>query len=65
MGMAIQKVFAFVRRDASNVEEIIQPSIIHAERNPKTLNSCKGNFPANYKNCMLYKNLERNFFPTL
>jgi len=27
--MAIRKVFVFIRRDASNAQEIIQPSIVH------------------------------------
>jgi len=33
------KVFAFVGRDKSNVQETNQPLITHAERNPKTLNA--------------------------
>jgi len=37
--MAKRKVFASVRRDASNAQEIIQPSIIHAGRSPRTLNA--------------------------
>jgi len=39
-GTAIQKVFALVRREASNPQEAIQPSIVHAGRNPRTLNAC-------------------------
>jgi len=26
---------------------------------------CEGNHPTNYKDCMVYKDLQRNFFPTL
>jgi len=26
---------------------------------------CKNNHAANYKNCLVYKDLQRNFFPTL
>jgi len=26
---------------------------------------CEGNHPANYKDCMVFKNLQRSFFPTL
>jgi len=26
---------------------------------------CEGNHPSNYKGCMVYKDLQRNFFPTL
>jgi len=37
-GTDILKVFAFVGRDASNVQETIQPLTIHAERHPKMLN---------------------------
>jgi len=33
---AIQKVFAFIRRDA---QETIQPSIVQAGRNPRTLSA--------------------------
>jgi len=43
------------RRDASNAQEITQPSILHAERNPRTLNMCEGNHPANSKGYMVYK----------
>jgi len=57
---AIQKVFAFVRCDASNAQETIQPSIVHAEKNPRTLNACEAN-----KGYMIYKDLQRNFFSTL
>jgi len=37
-GTDILKVFAFVGRDASNVQETIQPLTIHAEKHPKMLN---------------------------
>jgi len=57
------KVFAFVGRDASNAKEIIQPLITHTEKNPKTLNAFCAR--TNYKGCMVYKDLRRNFFTTL
>jgi len=37
--MAIRKVFAFIRRDASNALEINQSSIVHAGRNARTFNA--------------------------
>jgi len=56
-GTSLRKVFAFIRQDASNVQKIIQPSIVYAERNSRTLNVCEGNHPANFKDCMVYKDL--------
>jgi len=31
----------------------------------RQMRSCEGSHPANYKNCMVYKDLRKNFFPTL
>jgi len=62
--MAIQKVFAFVKRDASSAQPTTQPLIANAGINIKYV-FCVGNYPANYKDCMVYKDLQKSFFCTL
>jgi len=60
--MAIQKVVAFVKRDASSAQETIQPSSAYAGRNPSTSNAVRRQSLANYKGCMVYKELQKSFF---
>jgi len=63
--MAIRKIFAFVRRDMSNGQEIIQLSSRREKSKDIKCVLCEGNHPANYKGCMVYKDLQRNFLLTL
>jgi len=64
--MVIQKAFAIVRRDASNVRD--HPTF-NCARKTKSENVkcvlCEGNHPANYKGCTIYKDLQKRHFPTL
>jgi hypothetical protein len=63
-GTAIQKVFAFVKRNASNMYETIQLTV-RIWRYPRTSNVlCEDNHNADY-NDIVYKDLQKNFFPTL
>jgi hypothetical protein len=38
-GMTTQKIFAFVKRDASSAQKTTQPLTAHAERDPRTSNA--------------------------
>jgi hypothetical protein len=68
-GTATQNVFAFIKRDASNAQKTTQPLSACAGRNSRMSNAyCdhhEGNHPANYKDCMIYKDLQKSFYPKL
>jgi hypothetical protein len=62
----IRYVFSSVKRDASKAQKIIQSLIARKERSKDIKYVLyESNHTANYKGCMIYKDLERNYFPVL
>jgi hypothetical protein len=59
INIAIQKVS--VKRNVSSAQKTIQ--LQEEIRGRQML--CEGNYPDNYKNCIVYKDLQKKFFPTL
>jgi len=52
---------AFVKRNAQKT----QPLTVRAGRKDVKCLRCEGNHLANYKGCIIYKNLQKSFFRTL
>jgi len=59
---------SFCFRRARCVKCADYPTINYPRREKSNLKSdlkCEGNHPVNYKGCIVYKSLQRNFFPIL
>jgi len=62
--MAKRKVSISVKRDALNVQKITQSPIAHAKEDLRLLDAYyESNYSANYKDYMIYKDLQKRFFP--